>query len=98
MRRAFFHASLRIPGIPSDMVALLAGGPSGLEAVRKGSTAAQRLPLSGVRLEAPVLRPRKFLGLGGSYGSHVKEIAHFMAPPQTSDLVQQASHMRKRPV
>ena len=71
-----------IPGIPSDMVALLEGGPSGLEAVRKGSTAAQRLPLSGVRLEAPVLRPRKFLGLGGSYRSHVREIAHLMAPPK----------------
>jgi 2-keto-4-pentenoate hydratase/2-oxohepta-3-ene-1,7-dioic acid hydratase in catechol pathway len=71
-----------IPGIPSDMVALLEGGPSGLEAVRKGSTAARRLPLSGVRLEAPVLRPRKFLGLGGSYRSHVREIAHLMAPPK----------------
>jgi 2-keto-4-pentenoate hydratase/2-oxohepta-3-ene-1,7-dioic acid hydratase in catechol pathway len=71
-----------IPGIPSDMVALLEGGPSGLVAVRKGSTAARRLPLSGVRLEAPVLRPRKFLGLGGSYRSHVREIAHLMAPPK----------------
>jgi 2-keto-4-pentenoate hydratase/2-oxohepta-3-ene-1,7-dioic acid hydratase in catechol pathway len=72
----------RVPGIPPDMVALLESGPSGLEAVRKGSTAARRLPLSSVRLEAPVLRPRKFLGLGGSYKSHVKEVAHLMAPPK----------------
>jgi 2-keto-4-pentenoate hydratase/2-oxohepta-3-ene-1,7-dioic acid hydratase in catechol pathway len=73
---------LGIPGIPTDMVALLESGPSGLDAVRRASTAATRLPLSSVRLEAPVLRPRKFLGLGGSYRSHVKEIAHFMAPPK----------------
>jgi 2-keto-4-pentenoate hydratase/2-oxohepta-3-ene-1,7-dioic acid hydratase in catechol pathway len=71
-----------VPGIPSDMVALLESGPPGLEAARKAATAAKRLPLSSVRLEAPVLRPRKFLGLGGSYKSHVREIAQFMAPPK----------------
>jgi 2-keto-4-pentenoate hydratase/2-oxohepta-3-ene-1,7-dioic acid hydratase in catechol pathway len=71
-----------IAGVPADMVALLESGPDGLEAVRNGSTVAKRLPLSSVRLEAPVLRPRKFLGLGGSYKSHVEEIAHFMAPPK----------------
>src|ERR1700686_2975835 len=71
-----------VPGIPTNMIALLECGPSALEAVRSALTAAKRLPLSSVRLEAPVLRPRKFLGLGGSYRSHVKEVAHFMAPPK----------------
>ena len=71
-----------IPGVPTDMVALLEGGPNSLDAVRKASVAAKRLPLSSVRLEAPVLRPRKFLGLGGSYASHLKEVAHIMAPPK----------------
>jgi 2-keto-4-pentenoate hydratase/2-oxohepta-3-ene-1,7-dioic acid hydratase in catechol pathway len=71
-----------ISGIPADMVGLLERGPGGLEAVRNGLSAAQRLPLSSVRLEAPVLRPRKFLGLGGSYRSHVKEVAHLIAPPK----------------
>ena len=70
-----------VPGIPSDMVTLLEGGPNVLEAVRRAAAAAAPLPLSDVRLEAPVLRPRKFLGLGGSYKSHLKEITQFMAPP-----------------
>ena len=71
-----------VPGIPTDMVKLLESGPSGLEAVRSALTAARRLPRSSVRLEAPVLRPRKFLGLGGSYRSHVEEVGHLIAPPK----------------
>ena len=71
-----------VPGVPTNMIALLECGPSGLDAARSGLTAAARLPLSSVRLEAPVLHPRKFLGLGGSYKSHVEEIAQFMAPPK----------------
>ena len=71
-----------VPGIPTNMITLLEGGPGGLDAVKSGLTAASRLPLSSVRLEAPVLRPRKFMGLGGSYKSHVEEIAQFMAPPK----------------
>jgi 2-keto-4-pentenoate hydratase/2-oxohepta-3-ene-1,7-dioic acid hydratase in catechol pathway len=71
-----------VPGVPTDMVALLEGGPNALDAVRKASAAAKRVPLPNVHLEAPVLRPRKFLGLGGSYASHLKEVAHIMAPPK----------------
>ena len=71
-----------VPGIPTNMITLLEGGPRGLEAVRGALAAASRLPLSSVRLEAPVLRPRKFMGLGGSYKSHVKEVSHLMAPPK----------------
>src|SRR5258708_7359895 len=68
--------------IPADMIALLESGSSGLDAVRKAAGSSKRLPLAGVRLEAPVLRPRKFLGLGASYNSHLKEVAHIMAAPK----------------
>jgi 2-keto-4-pentenoate hydratase/2-oxohepta-3-ene-1,7-dioic acid hydratase in catechol pathway len=68
--------------IPTDMIALLERGPAGLDAVRKASSSAKRLPIASVRLNAPVLRPRKFMGLGGSYGSHLKEVAHIMAAPK----------------
>lgn len=71
-----------VPGLPTDMIALLESGPGGLESIRNGSRSAKRLPLADVRLEAPVLRPRKFLGLGASYHSHLKEVAHIMAPPK----------------
>src|SRR6267154_4063335 len=71
-----------VPGIPTNMIALLECGPNGLDAVRSGLAAATRIPLSSVRLEAPVLRPRKFLGLGASYTSHIKEVAHIMQPPK----------------
>jgi 2-keto-4-pentenoate hydratase/2-oxohepta-3-ene-1,7-dioic acid hydratase in catechol pathway len=68
--------------LPTDMVSLLEGGPAMLDAARAALPTAPRLPLSGVRLEAPVLRPRKFLGLGASYGSHIQEVAHIMQPPK----------------
>jgi 2-keto-4-pentenoate hydratase/2-oxohepta-3-ene-1,7-dioic acid hydratase in catechol pathway len=66
-----------VPGVPSDMVALLNAGPAGMDAARAAEQKSlTRFPLASVRLEAPVLRPRKFLGLGGSYTSHVAEVAH----------------------
>jgi 2-keto-4-pentenoate hydratase/2-oxohepta-3-ene-1,7-dioic acid hydratase in catechol pathway len=60
-----------------DMIGLLSGGEAAIEAARNASSIAPRLALSDVRLEAPVLRPRKFLGLGGSYESHLAEVAKF---------------------
>jgi 2-keto-4-pentenoate hydratase/2-oxohepta-3-ene-1,7-dioic acid hydratase in catechol pathway len=71
-----------IPGAPTDMVALLEGGSAGLDKLRSSLGIAKRLDLSAVRLEAPVLRPRKFLGLGASYKSHLAEVAHIMQPPK----------------
>jgi 2-keto-4-pentenoate hydratase/2-oxohepta-3-ene-1,7-dioic acid hydratase in catechol pathway len=71
-----------IAHLPTDMIGLLEGGPAALDAVRNAASGAPRLPLASVRLEAPILRPRKFLGLGGSYASHLKEVAHIMAPPK----------------
>jgi len=62
------------PELPHEMTALLAAGPAALEraraALRSGSP---RLPLSAVKLEAPVLRPPKFLAIGINYADHVAE-------------------------
>jgi 2-keto-4-pentenoate hydratase/2-oxohepta-3-ene-1,7-dioic acid hydratase in catechol pathway len=70
--------------LPTDMVALLEAGEGGMQAVRAATKKSlPRLPLANVRLEAPVLRPRKFLGLGGSYKSHLEEVAHLgFQPPK----------------
>jgi 2-keto-4-pentenoate hydratase/2-oxohepta-3-ene-1,7-dioic acid hydratase in catechol pathway len=72
----------RDAGLPTHMVALLEGGAPALTAARCAVRTAKRLPLSSVRLEAPVLRPRKFLGLGGSYESHLREVAHLIQRPR----------------
>ena len=60
--------------LPNDMCVLLAGGDEALRAVRAAARRARRIPLSRVRLEAPVPQPRKFLGLGLSYRSHAAEL------------------------
>jgi 2-keto-4-pentenoate hydratase/2-oxohepta-3-ene-1,7-dioic acid hydratase in catechol pathway len=73
----------QVKGLPTDMVAFLADGPENLEIARRATAgAASSLPLASVRLEAPVTRPRKFLGLGGSYHSHLRETSHLMAKPK----------------
>jgi 2-keto-4-pentenoate hydratase/2-oxohepta-3-ene-1,7-dioic acid hydratase in catechol pathway len=62
------------PELPREMVGFLAGGAAALEAARRaaGSTRA-RLPLTKVRLEAPILHPPKFLAIGLNYADHVVE-------------------------
>ena len=56
------------PDLPTDMVAFLSSGP---EAMAAAASAAERctpdIPLESVHLEPPVLRPRKYLGVGGNY-------------------------------
>jgi 2-keto-4-pentenoate hydratase/2-oxohepta-3-ene-1,7-dioic acid hydratase in catechol pathway len=65
------------PALPTDMIGLLRRGMDGLKSAREaGSRPARRFALCEVQIEAPVLNPRKFLGLGGSYQSHVAEVAH----------------------
>jgi 2-keto-4-pentenoate hydratase/2-oxohepta-3-ene-1,7-dioic acid hydratase in catechol pathway len=66
------------------MISLLEAGEGGMQAVRAAAArSTRRLPLSSVRLEAPVPNPRKFLGLGGSYKSHLEEVAHLgFQPPK----------------
>jgi 2-keto-4-pentenoate hydratase/2-oxohepta-3-ene-1,7-dioic acid hydratase in catechol pathway len=62
------------PSLPRDMVALLAAGPAALAAVRQAAAAAgPRIALGALRLEAPILRPPKFLAIGLNYADHVRE-------------------------
>ncbi len=68
--------------VPSTMVDFLNGGKDAMEAARRSLPASRRIPLGQLRLEAPVLAPRKFLGLGGSYESHLKETSHLMPRPK----------------
>jgi 2-keto-4-pentenoate hydratase/2-oxohepta-3-ene-1,7-dioic acid hydratase in catechol pathway len=58
---------------PSDMLALLAAGPAGLDAVARAAGRAPRLPLGAVHLEAPVPRPPTFLAIGLNYADHIAE-------------------------
>jgi 2-keto-4-pentenoate hydratase/2-oxohepta-3-ene-1,7-dioic acid hydratase in catechol pathway len=63
--------------LPATMEAFLEAGDAAREAAQALiRTSRTRLPIETARLEAPVRRPRKFLGLGGSYESHLKETAH----------------------
>jgi 2-keto-4-pentenoate hydratase/2-oxohepta-3-ene-1,7-dioic acid hydratase in catechol pathway len=60
--------------LPDDWIPLIAAGPDGLQAARRAAASARRLPLASVRLGPPIARPRKFLGLGMSFRSHIAEI------------------------
>lgn len=63
------------PELPHEMCAFLAAGPEALE--RAGAAAARasaHVALDQVRLEAPVLRPPKFLAIGFNYADHVAEM------------------------
>ena len=62
------------PRIPTNMRKLLDGGAEGLAALGRAADKAARLPLAEVRIEAPIRHPRKFLGLGASFRSHVAEM------------------------
>jgi 2-keto-4-pentenoate hydratase/2-oxohepta-3-ene-1,7-dioic acid hydratase in catechol pathway len=62
------------PSLPTEMTAFLAAGADALAAARRAAEgASQRLALSEVKLEAPVLRPPKFFGVGLNYADHVAE-------------------------
>lgn len=59
--------------VPADMIALLAAGAAGLDAVRRAADRAPRLPLGAVHLDAPVPRPPTFLAIGLNYADHIEE-------------------------
>jgi 2-keto-4-pentenoate hydratase/2-oxohepta-3-ene-1,7-dioic acid hydratase in catechol pathway len=62
------------PRLPREMEAFLAGGVDALAtAERATGRAGARIPLDEVRLEAPVLRPRKILAVGLNYADHIAE-------------------------
>ncbi len=68
------------PDLPRDMLGLLEGGRAALLAAHAALGPGPRLPLTRVRLEAPIARPPKFLGVGLNYADHVAESG--VEPPQ----------------
>jgi 2-keto-4-pentenoate hydratase/2-oxohepta-3-ene-1,7-dioic acid hydratase in catechol pathway len=60
--------------LPASLRALLDAGVEGLEAAAAAIARARRFDLAEVRLAPPIPDPRKFLGLGLSFKSHVEEI------------------------
>jgi 2-keto-4-pentenoate hydratase/2-oxohepta-3-ene-1,7-dioic acid hydratase in catechol pathway len=72
---AVVDLSAHAPQLPTSMLELLEAGEPALEAARAAADKASALiPLSEVRLEAPVPNPRKFLGIGGNTRSHLAEV------------------------
>jgi 2-keto-4-pentenoate hydratase/2-oxohepta-3-ene-1,7-dioic acid hydratase in catechol pathway len=61
----------------ADLVELLGRGPTAIEAL---TTGAPRVPLTEVRLRAPIPRPPKFLAIGLNYADHIAESG--MATPE----------------
>lgn len=64
-----------LPGAPAGLRELLALGAEGLAWIRQAARHGPRLPLAALQLCAPIPAPRKFLGLGGNYASHLQEAA-----------------------
>jgi 2-keto-4-pentenoate hydratase/2-oxohepta-3-ene-1,7-dioic acid hydratase in catechol pathway len=62
------------PELPREMIAFLTAGKEAIDLARKaagGKTG--RIPLSSVKLEAPIARPPEFLAIGLNYADHVAE-------------------------
>jgi 2-keto-4-pentenoate hydratase/2-oxohepta-3-ene-1,7-dioic acid hydratase in catechol pathway len=63
-----------VPALPREMTAFLAlGAPALAQATRAASAAGPKLALADVMLEAPILRPPKFLAIGLNYADHAAE-------------------------
>jgi 2-keto-4-pentenoate hydratase/2-oxohepta-3-ene-1,7-dioic acid hydratase in catechol pathway len=66
--------SVAAPQLPREMVAFLEGGAAAMELAREAAAgSAGRIPLSAVKLEAPIGRPPEFLAIGLNYADHVAE-------------------------
>jgi 2-keto-4-pentenoate hydratase/2-oxohepta-3-ene-1,7-dioic acid hydratase in catechol pathway len=64
------------PGLPADMVDLIALGQPGVARLAAAREAAPRLALDAVRLLAPIPRPRKnVIGVGRNYRDHAREFS-----------------------
>lgn len=61
-----------VPDGTSDMLALIAGGPSAVNSLARRLDDVPALALDGVRLHAP-FRPGKIIGVGLNYVEHVEE-------------------------
>ena len=62
-----------VTDLPREMTALLEAGAETLARAARAAASAPRLPLAGVTLCAPILRPPKILAVGLNYADHVAE-------------------------
>lgn len=70
-----------LAAVPPDMIGLLQAGQPALDALRElVQQGKARIPLTEVRLLAPVPRPGKFLAIGLNYSDHIEETG--MARPE----------------
>ncbi len=61
------------PDLPRDMIGLMIAWPTAHAAVQRAATRKADMPLSDVKLEAPVPRPGKVLAIGLNYADHIAE-------------------------
>ncbi|HEX4294304.1 MAG TPA: fumarylacetoacetate hydrolase family protein [Rhizomicrobium sp.] len=61
------------PGLPQDMIGLIAAWPQAERAVRQIENSAAHFKLADVHLQAPVPRPQKILAIGLNYADHIAE-------------------------
>lgn len=59
--------------LSADLLCIIEAGPRALEIARDAAVAGPRIPLSDVRLLAPLRRPPKLLATAGNYQAHVVE-------------------------
>jgi 2-keto-4-pentenoate hydratase/2-oxohepta-3-ene-1,7-dioic acid hydratase in catechol pathway len=68
--------AIAAPGLPGDIIGLLAAGPDAMQAFQAVEDRADaRIALADVRLLAPIPAPEKFLGIGMNYREHAAEAA-----------------------
>ena len=61
------------PTLPADMVGLVADGGEMLDTIRRALPNGEPVPLSSIRLLAPIPHPPEYLGVGLNYLAHVHE-------------------------
>lgn len=66
--------SIDAPDLPTNMLDFLIAGDAAMETARKAlANAGPCIPVAQVRLEAPVMKPGKFLAIGLNYADHIQE-------------------------
>jgi 2-keto-4-pentenoate hydratase/2-oxohepta-3-ene-1,7-dioic acid hydratase in catechol pathway len=65
--------SAAAPDLPREMIAFLEAGPDALRDAAATVEGHGEIPLVEVSLEAPILRPPKFVAIGLNYADHVEE-------------------------
>jgi 2-keto-4-pentenoate hydratase/2-oxohepta-3-ene-1,7-dioic acid hydratase in catechol pathway len=61
------------PALPTEMVAFLESGETAMQQARRAGSEGTPIPLADVHIDAPVLRPPKFIAIGLNYADHVAE-------------------------